>query len=300
MIRTFLLFLALLAPAALPAQKRDPTPRTAVVSAFPPEWVALYHSVEGAQTSAINGVEFVRGTIARRPVLLFLSGVSMVNAAMTTQLALDRFTVKRIVFSGVAGGIDPKLDVGDVVVADRWAQYLESAFARETPQGFAPVGLADGPTGLNNFGMIFPRSVMVRRAGSVPERRVWFPADPALLAIAKASAATVTLARCHETLCLKTQPRVIVGGNGISGPVFMDNSAFRAYAFQTFDAQVLDMESAAVAHVALANAVPFIAFRSLSDLAGGDPGENQARAFYPLASANSAAVVTAFLGALPD
>jgi adenosylhomocysteine nucleosidase len=300
MIRIALLFLALLAPAALPAQKLDLTPRTAIVSAFPPEWVPLTRMVEGAQTSSINGVEFVRGTIAQRPVLLFLSGVSMVNAAMTMQLALDRFTVKRIVFSGVAGGIDPKLDVGDVVVPTRWAQYLESAFARETPQGFAPLDRGDAPTALANYGMIFPRSVMVRRAGAAPERRVWFPADPALLAIAKTSATRVTLARCHEALCLRTQPRIIVGGNGISGPVFMDNAAFRAYAFRTFDAQVLDMESAAVAHVAFANAVPFIAFRSLSDLAGGDPGENQARAFYPLASTNSALVVTAFLQALPD
>ena len=44
------------------------------------------------------------------------SGVSMVNAAMNTQLVLDRFTVKRIVFSGIAGGVDPGLTIGDVVV----------------------------------------------------------------------------------------------------------------------------------------------------------------------------------------
>ena len=79
----------------------------------------------------------------------------------------------------------------------------------------------------------------------------------------------------------------------------VDNAELREWAYATFQARVLDMETAAVGHVAYANGVPFIAFRSLSDLAGGDPGQNQARAFYPLASENSATVVLAFLRALP-
>jgi adenosylhomocysteine nucleosidase len=59
------------------------------------------------------------------------------------------------------------------------------------------------------------------------------------------------------------------------------------------------MESAAVAHVAYANGVPFIAFRSLSDLAGGGPGENEMGTFFQLASDNSAAFVREFLKQLP-
>ena len=70
---------------------------------------------------------------------------------------------------------------------------------------------------------------------------------------------------------------------------------FRQYVFETFKAQVLDMESAAVAMVAYANGVPFIAFRSLSDLAGGGEGANEMRTFFQLASDNSAAVVQRFL-----
>ena len=58
------------------------------------------------------------------------------------------------------------------------------------------------------------------------------------------------------------------------------------------------MESAAVAHVAYANEVPFIAFRSLSDLAGGSDEENELPVFFSLAAANSASVVRAFLAAM--
>jgi adenosylhomocysteine nucleosidase len=59
------------------------------------------------------------------------------------------------------------------------------------------------------------------------------------------------------------------------------------------------MESAAVAHVAYANRVPFIAFRSLSDLAGGGEGENQLGTFLELAADNAATVVRAFVKAMP-
>jgi adenosylhomocysteine nucleosidase len=295
-----LLALLLLAPFHAFAQsKLDTAPRTAIISAFEPEWIALAQGVEDKHEWSVNGVRFIAGTMAGKPVLLFLSGVSMVNAAMTTQLALDRFAIKRIVFSGVAGGVDPGLDVGDVVVPDRWSQYLESVFARADGQGFAPTdGLLDQPA-IPAHGMIYPRSVLVRREGAErPERRFWFDADPGLLVIAKQVAATMTLARCRETLCFAKQPRVVVGGNGISGPVFMDNAEYRQYAFAAFKARATDMETAAVAQVAYSNSIPYIAFRSLSDLAGGDPGKNQAHAFYRIASDNSAEVVTRFIAAL--
>jgi adenosylhomocysteine nucleosidase len=58
------------------------------------------------------------------------------------------------------------------------------------------------------------------------------------------------------------------------------------------------METAAVAMVAHANDRPFIAFRSLSDLAGGGPGENEMRVFLDLAADNSARVVVSFLRTL--
>jgi len=91
----------------------------------------------------------------------------------------------------------------------------------------------------------------------------------------------------------------VVGGNGVSGQAFVDNAEFRDYVFRTFQAQVLDMETAAIAHVAYANDVPFIGFRSLSDLAGGGAGENEIRTFMGLAAENAAAVLTAFIEALP-
>jgi adenosylhomocysteine nucleosidase len=55
------------------------------------------------------------------------------------------------------------------------------------------------------------------------------------------------------------------------------------------------METAAAAHVAYVNNIPFLAFRSLSDLAGGGPGENEMTAFLQLAADNSSTALLTFL-----
>ena len=227
-------------------------------------------------------------------MVLFLSGISMVNASRTTQLALDRFNIRRIVFSGVGGGVDPALQVGDVVVAEQWAEYLEMTFTREAAPAESPA--ADR---VPSFGMMAPNPVTLEPAGGKPERRTWFMVDPALLAAARRAAANAVLKRCAGEHCLPGPPKIIVGGNGVSGSAFVDNAAFRQYAFAAFKAEVLDMESAAAAHVAYLNHTPFIAFRSLSDLAGGDPGANQFPTFLGLAADNAAATVRAFLRAAP-
>lgn len=281
------------------AELLDQKPRIGVVSAFEPEWVTLKAEVQDPIEHKINGGSFITGRLAGKDIVLFLSGVSMVNAAMNTQIALDRFTLTSVVFSGIAGGVDPALHVGDVVIADQWGQYLESVFARETAEGFAipPWMEKDEFAG---FGMMIPRAIEVTRQSAAPERRFWFPSDAGLLAVARKVAAETKLTECvADNKCLTLQPRIVVGGNGVSGQAFVDNAKFREYVLATFAAKVLDMESAAVAHVAYANGVPFLAVRSLSDLAGGGEGANEMMTFMALASQNSAAVVKAILKEMP-
>jgi adenosylhomocysteine nucleosidase len=287
--------LLLLSPPLLAAERLDATPRIAVMSAFAPEWQLLKSATTEQKSHSVNGIDFVTGKLAGRNVVLFLSGISMVNATMSTQIALDRFDVTGIVFSGIAGGVDPALNVGDVVVANQWSQYLEATFARDLGNGKWSVPPWQTAT-LPNYGMIFPGPVEVRRAGSAaPEKRMWFEVDADMLKAA-GRMGDVALQDCVAPgRCLTRKPRMIVGGNGVSGQAFVDNAAFREYVFATFKAQLLDMESAAVAMVAYANGTPFIAFRSLSDLAGGEHGGNEMATFMGLASANAALVVQRFL-----
>jgi adenosylhomocysteine nucleosidase len=293
---SLLVALCLNAPArAAQCEHADPVPRTAVITAFAPEWRALQALVVQGATCEINGVTFVSGRIEGQAVVAFMSGISMVNAAMTTQLAIDRFNIERLVFTGIAGGADPGLRIGDVVVPERWGEYLEAGFARDTPQGLKPFDYGQRPV-FKNFGMIFPNGVLVGNAAEPSRWRFWFEADPRLLAAARQAAAAVNLKTCAAPeRCLAHEPKVVIGGNGVSGQAFVDNADFRRYVFATFDARVMDMESAALAHVAYANRKPFIVFRSLSDLAGGGDGANQMLAFMDLAAANSVELLRVFL-----
>ena len=277
----------------------DDVPRVAVISAFDAELAKLRAATAITGTRVINGRTHYLGRLAGQDVVLMLSGFSMVNAAMTTQALLDRFTIRRIVFSGIAGGVNPSLNVGDVTVPAQWGNYQEQVFARQTPAGWDP-GPSRGE--FPNFGMMFPRGTSIARVDGRPdslERRFWFRADSASLAIARTIAGSVRLARCTTAgACLAHEPKMVVDGNGVSGPTFVDNAEYRAWAWTTFRADALDMETAAVAVVAFQNQVPWIAFRSLSDLAGGGTGGNEMRVFGQLAADNSAAVVIAYLTAL--
>ena len=302
MIRRILIAVAALIATPAAAQRLDDTPRTVVMTAFPPEWDALVGSVEQPREYRINGLTFMTGTMAGKPVVLMQSAVSMVNAAMNTQLVLDRFRVKRIVFSGIAGGVDPQLSIGDVIVPEHWGQYLEVSFARQTPKGWVTPEPVDAGAPAN-WGMMFPRGVRVGNEAEPAARHYLLSVDPQLLALARQVAGRVTLRRCADAAkaaCLDHPPQIVVGGTGVSAGVFADNAQFRTYLHDAWKARVLDMESAAVVQVAYANRVPAVVFRSLSDLAGGDEHANQMTTFMALASVNSADVVRAFVAALPD
>jgi adenosylhomocysteine nucleosidase len=290
-------------PSAGSPPGSDRAPRIAIISAFGAELEALKAQATIEKTALLNGRTVYIGTLAGHKVLMTLSGESMVNAAMAAQALIDNFQVERIVFSGIAGGVNPNLHIGDVVVPAQWSEYQENLFARETSPGvFTPPPWFT--VTLPNFGMMFPETVGITRVGGTPDQEeqvTWFAVDPAMLEVATQVAGAVHLDQCTPTnVCLSNPPIVKAGGNGVSGPTFVDNARYRDYAGEVWGADALDMESAAVAHVATVTRTPFIVFRSLSDLAGGGPGENEVGTFFQLAANNSARVLVAFLQAWPD
>jgi adenosylhomocysteine nucleosidase len=282
---------------AVSAETLDITPRTAVITAFAPEKMAMVALLSDKKTYQLHGAEIIAGTLAGHPVLLAESGVSMVNAALTAQSLIDRFKVERIVFSGIAGGIDPSLHVGDVVVPEEWAEPLESVIMRETADDAkAPQWMEDEMiSGLPAYGVIASKKVDTNH-----EFHQSFKVDPALLETARKVAASLSLNACaSDRHCLDQPPHVVVGGVGVSTMSFVDNAKFRDWLYSAWKARATDMESAAVAQVAFVNGVPFIAFRSLSDLAGGETDANRTDLFMTLAAENAASVVKSFIAELP-
>jgi adenosylhomocysteine nucleosidase len=317
-------------PVVKPACLSECTPRLGIVSAFGQEADILVAQTQRPRTWIVNGNRFTTGVLRGVPVVIVLSGVSMVNSTMVTQLMVDHFRVQRLVMSGIAGGVNPAHHVGDVIIPDRWAMPLEVFWNRDSvlpatcgkAADVSCLGLklasADGrpvppfslstPAGAVATGL-FMRENFVMTAANAPggEFRFDYPVDPAMLAVARGI--KPVLARCgpkatksvgaepDPALCVKTAPQVIVGGRGVSGSAFLANPEYRTYLFEQLQAQTFEMETAALAHVAYANGVPYIAFRSLSDLAGAEEFNADAVALFAsgLAETNEAAVTLAFL-----
>ncbi|GIQ68314.1 5'-methylthioadenosine/S-adenosylhomocysteine nucleosidase [Xylanibacillus composti] len=79
------------------------------------------------------GITFLQGKLHDRDVIVCQSGVGKVNAAVCTQLLIDRFHVQAILFTGVAGALDPSMDIGDIVISRDCMQHDMDA----SPLGFA-------------------------------------------------------------------------------------------------------------------------------------------------------------------
>jgi adenosylhomocysteine nucleosidase len=283
-------------PTKNPQGLLDNKPRLAVESAFDSELEILLSETTDKTEYVLNGKTFTTGVLHGVDVVLFLSGVSMVNAASNTQLLFDNFNLRDLIFSGIAGGVNPSLNIGDVVIPAQWAQYQEMTYAREVDGEFIlPFG---GVPEFPNYGMMFPNSVTVNQKDNAPDEydtMFWFPVSKELLSYTTSIPETLLQKCTPDGVCLDKQPIIKIGGNGVDGQTFVDNAEFRTYVWETFQADSLSMETAAVAQVAYSNNIPFLGFRSLSDLAGGGEGENQIGTFFQLAADNSAAVTLAFI-----
>lgn len=77
----------------------------------------LRESIAPSRVESSGRRPYLFGEIAGRPVVLAFSRWGKAAAASTATTMIERFGVERLVFSGVAGAIDPALGIGDVVVA---------------------------------------------------------------------------------------------------------------------------------------------------------------------------------------
>ena len=81
---------------------------------------------------------FYEGRLNGHDVVLAYSKIGKVNSTLTVTLMIERFGAERILFSGVAGGINPGLRIGDLVVATQLVQHDVDITAFGHPFGFIP------------------------------------------------------------------------------------------------------------------------------------------------------------------
>ena len=97
--------------------------RIGIICAMSEELRTLYESLSDRQTVNIKGIVFYIGNIYSQPVVLVQSGIGKVQAGATAAIMMVRFAVSVVINSGSAGGISPKLSVGDLVVSTGTAYH---------------------------------------------------------------------------------------------------------------------------------------------------------------------------------
>ena len=88
-----------------------------IIGAMDEEVEILKNTLTHRQDHAIAGYDFYTGTLNDVDVVLLKSGIGKVNAAISTALLLHAFKPDCVINTGSAGGFDPALKVGDVVIS---------------------------------------------------------------------------------------------------------------------------------------------------------------------------------------
>lgn len=246
----------------------------AILGAFDEEVAILEAQLANPKAHTIEGMQFLTGTLNEQNVVIARTGVAKVNAAMTATLIIEHFRPNRVIFTGVAGGLNPDLQLGDIVIAEKTAQHdlgrLESAE-------------------IENMG--------VRNPINGKRNPVFFPADPELLQIAESALENLELSS-FQTPQGERLPRIIKG-TVVTGDVFVAFDAKKAALYENFGADAVEMEGAAVAQICWQQNVSCLVVRSLSDNAGANASEDFQK-YYKIAARNSAALVTRIISQLPS
>lgn len=219
-----------------------------LICAIPEERAHLRDALAHAERVKVAHARFSRGDLDGHEVVLVGSGIGKVNTALVATLLADRFGCRMILFSGVAGGLDPDLHIGDVVVADRTVQH--------------------------DAGVIEGERIATYQAGHIPffnpTDRLGYPVDPALIDRLRARLEGFVLPPLSRAAGGAGRPPRIVFGTILSGDQYIHCEATRERLFGTLGGLAVEMEGGALAQVAEAFNIPWLDIRALSDLAGHD------------------------------
>jgi adenosylhomocysteine nucleosidase len=102
---------------------KDNRPRIAIMSAMHEEIASLIDAMDVDDDTVLGGRHYYIGTLFEADVVVVFAHWGKVAAAITTTCLVTEFKVDQLIFTGVAGAIDPALVQGDVIIANHLYQH---------------------------------------------------------------------------------------------------------------------------------------------------------------------------------
>ena len=204
--------------------------KVAIIGAMDCEVDTLKNCLQNLDIINSGKLKIYTGKIGNNDVIIAKSGVGKVCAALNTQYIIDNYLPDYIINTGVAGGIDEKLDVGDIVIATSLVQHDFDATALGYVKGYMC-------TGDDN------------------QKPTIFYTDEKLINLFENAIAEVNF---HSK---------IYRGVIATGDMFIGTPQKKLELKELFNASAAEMEACAIAQVATANNIPCLVVRAISDLA---------------------------------
>ena len=178
----------------------------------------------------VGGRTFFKSKHSFHELIIVECGIGKVNSAMVSTILIQEFKCEMLIFSGVAGGIDPDMEIGEVLIGESLIQY--------------------------DYGALKDGNIRVYRAGEIPiglqKNKSEFVLDPVIKGKINTALPDVRM------------------GTILTGDVFLQCQETRKELYEKFGAQAVEMEGGAIAQVAEQFGIPAIVVRCLSDLAGAN------------------------------
>lgn len=235
--------------------------RIGIVSAMDNEVALLLKEAKIERVDTFGGVDFHVGTLHGQSVVIMRSGIGKVLSASALTAMLNRYSISKVIFTGIAGGVGEETKVLDQVIATRLVQH-------------------DYGT-MTNDGFVWANGVTGEEAGE----KDFYNCDPELVDLAYDCAVQV-IGKEH-----------VFKGTIATGDQFIASESYVKTLQTQFDAIACEMEGAAIAAVCAQYQVPFVVIRAMSDKADGnahDSVENMG----DIAADNSSRIVMRMLDAM--
>lgn len=224
-------------------------PVIAIIGALEKEVRQIYAAVEKGTVADEAGLRIVGGEYHGFEIVATTAGMGTVNAAAAAQHLISAHGANAIIFSGIAGGLNPALHIGDVVIGEQ-LRYLDTDTAL----------IAESAPGLEEFSssdfLVELAEQTLRAHGFV---------DAALsegdAATARAEADATPFRRNNTD----SEPQRFLRGTIATGDRFVSGAEAKAAAIAATQGDCVEMEGAAIAHVAAKNGIDCLVLRAISD-----------------------------------
>ena len=100
-----------------------------IIGAMDEEVAKLKECIEDVEIKTFASMEFYKGRISEKEIVIVRSGIGKVNAAVCAQILVDQYHVSAIINTGIAGSLNADINIGDIVLSKNALQHDVDAVA---------------------------------------------------------------------------------------------------------------------------------------------------------------------------